>query len=191
MVTTTRPITLADLERDGGPEGLWEIIAGELIEVSPASGEHSRIWGAIYARLWNFVVPHHRGYVYGADTGFILAEEPLLLRVPDVGVIRSERLPADFDDKGYLRQAPDLVVEVLSPSDRSVAVLTKVRTWLEYGAALVWLVDPEGETVTVFGPDSSPRAMTIDQTLDGGPVLPGFTLPVRDIFALPARRPAN
>ncbi|MDQ3693598.1 MAG: Uma2 family endonuclease [Chloroflexota bacterium] len=191
MVTTTRRITLAELERDGGPEGLWEVINGELIEMSPAGGKHGRIWNAINAHLWQFVVPNGLGLVYGADTGFILAEDPLQLRLPDVGYVSYERLPADFDDGGYPRVAPDLAVEVLSPSDRSVPVLAKVMTWLEAGTALVWLVDPEAETVTVFGSAASPRVVTIDQTLDGGDVLPGLMLPVRDIFALPVRRPAS
>ncbi|MDQ3693599.1 MAG: Uma2 family endonuclease [Chloroflexota bacterium] len=183
MATTTRPISLADLERDGGPDGRWEIIAGELIEMPPAGGKHGRIWGAIYAHLWNFVVPNRRGYVYGADTGFVLVVDPLTLRAPDVGFIRAERLPADFDDGGFLRVAPDIVVEVLSPSDRLAPALSKVAAWLEAGAAVVWLVDPAAETVTVFGPEASPRGLTIEQTLDGGDILPGFTFPVRDIFA--------
>lgn len=191
MVTTTKRVTLEELERDGGPEGLWEVVNGELIEMSPAGGKHGRVWNTINVYLWQFAVPNGLGLVYGADTGFILGETPLQLRLPDVGYVSYDRLPAGFDDGGFLRVAPDLAVEVLSPSDRSVPVLAKVMTWLEAGTMLVWLVDPEAETVTVYGPDASPRVMTIDQTLNGGKVLPGFTLPVRDIFALPVRRPAS
>ncbi len=183
MVTTTRRITLAELEQDGGPEGLWEIIKGELIEMAPAGGKHGRIWGAVHAHLWQFVVPRGLGYVYGADTGFILADDPLVLRVPDVAVVRTERLPTDFDDGGYLRVAPDLVVEVLSPSDQLAAVLAKVVVWLEAGTRLVWLVDPATETVTVFGRERQPRVLSADQFLDGEDVLPGFTLAVSAIFA--------
>jgi len=183
MVTTTRSVTLEELERDGGPEGWWEVINGELTELLPAGGKHGRIWGAIYAHLWNFVVPNRRGHVYGADTGFVLVVDPLTLRAPDVGFIRAERLPADFDDGGYLRVVPDIVVEVLSPSDRLAPALSKVAAWLEAGVAVVWLVDPTAETVTIFGPEASPRVLTIEQTLDGGDVLSGFTLSVRDIFA--------
>jgi Uma2 family endonuclease len=122
------------------------------------------------------------GTVYGADGGFILRDEPLLLRVPDVAFVRTERLPANYDDGGFLRVAPDLVVEIISPSDRVVEVLAKVVMWLEAGVALLWLVDPVAMTVTVFRPDDPPHTLTRDQTLDGGDVLPGFTLPVRAVF---------
>ena len=184
MVTTTQRLTLDELERSGGPEGRWELIDGEVVEMPPAGAEHSRLGMRIGRFVGNFADEHQLGIVFGADGGFILREEPLLLRVPDVAFVRTERLPANFDDGGYLRVAPDLVVEILSPFDRSVEVLAKVVMWLEAGVALLWLVDPVAETVTVYRPGDPPRLLTREQTLDGADVLPGFTLAVSAIFAV-------
>ena len=113
----------------------------------------------------------------------MLSEQPLTLRVPDVAVVRTSRLPEGYDDGGFLRLAPDLVVEIISPSDRMVEVLAKVVMWLEAGTALVWLVNPAARTVTVFSPEGSPQVLTVQDTLDGGDLLPGFSLLVREIFA--------
>ncbi len=184
MVTTTRRLTLEELERTGGPEGLWEVIDGEVVEMPSAGGRHSQLGMRIGWFVTSFVNQHHLGIVYGADGGFILRGEPLLLRVPDVAFVRTERLPANYDDGGFLRVAPDLVVEVISPSDRMVEVLAKVVMWLEAGVALLWLVDPVAMTVTVYRPDDPPRTLTRDETLDGGDLLPGFTLAVSAIFAI-------
>lgn len=183
MVTTTSRITLAELERVGGPEGRWEIIEGELIEMPPAGAEHSRRGMEIGSALVAFVKPRQLGLVYGADGGFVLSEQPLTLRVPDVAFVQTSWLPEGFDDGGFLRRAPDLVVEIISPSDRMVEVLAKVVMWLEAGTALVWLVSPGDRTVTVFTPEGSPQVLTVQDMLDGGDLLPGFSLPVREIFA--------
>lgn len=104
--------------------------------------------------------------------------------MPDVGFVRTERLPEGFDDGGFLRVAPALVVEIIAPSDRMVEVLAKVVIWLEAGTSLVWLVNVVAQTVTVYVPDGDLQVLTVEDTLDGGDLLPGFSLPVRDIFAL-------
>jgi Uma2 family endonuclease len=184
MVTTTRRLTLEELERTGGPEGRWELIDGEVVEMPPAGGKHSFVGVRMSWFIADFVYEHQLGFVFGADGGFILREEPLLLRVPDVAFVRTERLPANFDNGGFLRVAPDLVVEILSPSDRITEVLAKIVMWLEAGVALLWLVDPAAETVTVYRPGELPQTLTREQTLDGGDVLPGFTLAVSAIFAV-------
>jgi Uma2 family endonuclease len=183
VVTTTRRLTLEELERDGGPEGFWEVIDGELIEMAPSSLEHSWLGATLVRLIGNYVHERCLGYVFGADGGVVLSKEPLTLRSPDAGFLRRDRLPDGFDDGTFLRVTPDLVVEVRSRIARSAPALAKVAAWLEAGTPLVWLVDAEAETVTVFEPQAGPRVVTSDQTLDGGDVLPGFTLPVRDIFA--------
>ena len=176
--------TLSDLETTGGPPGQWEIIEGALIAMSPAGGKHGRIGGTIFARLWHANHATGHGVVYGPDTGVVLRADPLLLRVPDVAFVSKPRLPANFDDGGYLHVAPDLVVEVVSPSDRSLDVLTKVAMWLEFGTRVVWVVEPAGETVTVYAADAAPMTLTRDDILTAATVLPHFSIPVADIFAL-------
>lgn len=104
--------------------------------------------------------------------------------MPAVGFVQTSRLPEGFDDGGFLRVAPDLVVEIISTSDRMVEVLAKVVMWFEAGTSLVWLVNTVAQTVTVFTPDGDPQVLTVEDTLDGGELLPGFSLPLRDFFAL-------
>lgn len=182
MSTTTRRMTIEELERDGPPEGRWELIDGELVAMPPAGEEHGHIWGAIHFQLWGFVAPRQFGRVFGADTGFVVSSDPQVVRVPDVGFVRAERLAPDRDQKQFLRVVPDLVVEVISPWDRAGEVLAKVLMWLDAGTTLVWLVDPAAATVTVFEHDAMPRILGSEDSLDGGEVLPGFTLAIRDIF---------
>jgi Uma2 family endonuclease len=83
---------------------------------------------------------------------------------------------------GIMRLAPDLAVEVVSPTDRYVAVLAKMDLYREAGVPLVWLAEPQQRTVTVYSSGSEPRILTEADTLDGGDVLPGFRLPVAQIF---------
>ena len=96
--------------------------------------------------------------------------------------IRAERISGDLPE-GYFPGAPDLAVEVLSPSDRAGDVLAKVRDWFAAGSLAVWVVDPKTQTVTLYGPDGRAAILTSADTLSGGDVLPGFNTPVAGIFA--------
>ncbi len=78
--------------------------------------------------------------------------------------------------------APDLAAEVLSPSDRMADALAKVAMYLDAGVRLVWLVDPVSQTVTIFRPDETPTKLEASDSLDGGDVLPGFSVPITELF---------
>jgi Uma2 family endonuclease len=119
----------------------------------------------------------------GADGGYVLFPDRETLRVPDVGFIRKDRLPPRAERSRFPRLAPDLAIEVLSPSDRMAEALSKVAMYLEAGVALVWLVDPAQRTIVVFQPDASPMTLRDGDILDGGDVLPAFSVPVAEIFA--------
>ncbi len=86
--------------------------------------------------------------------------------------------------RGYSEIVPDLVVEIISPSDRPVAANDKAEMWLRHGVRLVLLVDPDDRAVTVLPHDGPAQTLTDADTLNLGDVLPGFTCPVRDIFDL-------
>ncbi|MDQ3695641.1 MAG: Uma2 family endonuclease [Chloroflexota bacterium] len=183
MATTTRMTTVEDLERHGVPEGRWELIDGELVELPLSSEQHWTIGSALIYRISAYVVPRQLGLVLTPDAAVVLSTDPPVMRVPDGGFIRADRLPADRDRRRFLRVVPDLVVEIISPNDRAADVIAKGMMWLEAGVTLFWLVDSDGETVTVFERGRGPRTLTVQDTLDGSNVLPGFELAVRDVFS--------
>ena len=132
--------------------------------------------------LLDFVESRGLGVVLGAETGFRIASNPDTVRAPDVAVIRNQGIGGGLPD-GFFPGAPDLAVEVLSPNDRAGDVLAKVQDWLNAGTAAVWVVDPKTQTVTIYGADRKAAILTSTDTLSGGDLLPGFSVPVADLFA--------
>lgn len=183
MATTTQLWTIERLERDGAPEGRWELIDGELVEMAPAGERHGYINAMAIYRINAHVIPRRLGRVFSSDTGFVVSTNPELVRVPDVAFVRRERLAADRDERRFFQGAPDLVVEVISPNDQSGDVIAKAVMWLNAGATLVWLADPDSRRVTVFERGQTPRVLTTAETLDGGAAVPGLRLPVAELFA--------
>ena len=179
MVATKR-ITIEEFVAQSR-DGLWELIDGVPVAVTPSSDRSGWVSGRIFARLERFVDAHHLGWAFPAETGFVLFDDRAVVRSPDAAFVRSDRLRALTG--GFVPLAPDLAVEVLSPSDRIVAAMSKVTMYLEAGVRLVWLVDPAALNVTVFRLDASPRTLGAGDTLDAGDVLPGFSVPVAEIFA--------
>ena len=181
MAITEQITTAEQLLRASGL-GRCELVRGELIMMSPAGFQHGRIVGTINALLWEFVQEEALGVVTGAETGFHISRDPDTVRAPDVAFVRTERVPAD-EPLGFFQGAPDLAVEVLSPSDRAGEVLAKVQDWLEAGCRAVWVVDPHTQTVSDYRSRSEVTVLTNTDTLTGGAVLPGFAVPVAEIFA--------
>jgi Uma2 family endonuclease len=162
-------------------QGIWELIDGELLEVTPASGRSSRIGGRLYARLADHAEPSGLGWAFPAETGFILFDDRQTVRSPDAAVVLRDRLIEPPDS--FVPLAPDLAVEILSPSDRIADALAKVAMYLQAGTQLVWLVNPSTRTVVVFQSETDPVLLSEGDTLDAGDVLPGFSVPVAEIFA--------
>jgi len=181
MTATSSRWTVERLEREGPPDGLWELIDGELIAMSPSGRAAGKLAVWIGSLLLGFVLPHRLGEVFGADTGFVLVPGRQLLRSPDVAFVRADRLVAQ-DDRGYLHLAPDLAIEVRSPTDRTPDVLAKVEMYIEAGVRLVWLVDPDPRTVAVFGGGQDGRVLQGGDWLDGGDVLPGLRIDLAELF---------
>lgn len=160
-----------------------ELIRGELIEMLPASFDHAWISQRIGRALGNFAEPD-LGAVLGSSAGFILERDPDTFLEPDVSFVRAERIPSDALRKRFPELAPDLVVEVLSPSERMVDVAKKVEIYLATGVQVVWVVDPQRKIVRVHTSGRTARVLraSVGDILDGGEVLPGFALPLTDIF---------
>ncbi len=181
-MATTKLMTVEELEREGPPEGRWELIDGELVEMSPSGGDASFIGGWIHTLLSNHVVPRRLGRVYPADASFVLFPGREIVRSPDVAFVRAERVPPPEQHAGFLRLAPDLVVEVVSPYDRPGEIAAKAAMWLEAGVRLVWVVDPPTRTFAVHAPGRAVQVLTEGDELDGEDVVPGFRVAVADLF---------
>lgn len=180
------PWKAADVERfpdDGYRYELWH---GELLRMAPAGGRH----GECEANIVSVLRQHTRalGRVYTGDTGFLLREDPDELVSPDVAFVRHDRLPPPAERISYLRVVPDLVVEIRSPNDTEADVRAKLSLYLEVGVPLVWIVDPQKQTVEQVRASSSrlsdSRLMRADagDVLEGGDLLPGFQVSLADIF---------
>ncbi len=179
----TRTLMTAD-ELAGLPDDRQrhELVAGELRTMPPSGAEHGGIAMDVGASLAQHVRAHGLGRVFAAETGFLLATNPDTVRAPDVAFIRRERVGALGNVTGYWPGAPDLAVEVVSPNDLYTEVEEKVATWLAHGARMVIVVNPRQRTVAVHRSPTDVRHLTIGDTLDGGDVVPGWTLPVRQLF---------
>ena len=158
-----------------------ELINGRMRVRESASLDHGRMALAIGAHLYVWVAAHGGGVTVGAETGFTLRRNPDTVRAPDAAFISSARLPRG-DVKGYAELTPDLIVEVLSPSDRAGEVRAKVADWLSAGARLVWVIDAERARADVYRADGTSDRIAVSGALAGEDILPGLTLPLRPLF---------
>jgi Uma2 family endonuclease len=181
-MTSVQQITTAEQLLQAGDLGCCELVRGELVMMSPAGFDHGWIGQRLGARLSVFVEGSRLGVVTGSDTGFVLARDPDTVRAPDVAFISAARVP-DSPTPGFFEGAPDLAVEVLSPSDRASDLLDKVQEWLAAGCRAVWVVDPQKKTVSIYQSRGPVRLLRTGDRLEGGEVLPGFSVAVDDIFS--------
>lgn len=169
---------------DADPEKqsrLFEVHAGELIAM-PLSGDIASELALELARvISNFVREYRLGRVTGADGGYVLTREPTVLYAPDVGYIAKDG--AHPRTGKFYEGAPDLAVEVISPHDRAGEIQLKIQNYLRYGTRLVWVVYPDTRTIAEHQGSGS-HTLTQADTLEGGTVLPGFSLRISDLFAL-------
>lgn len=156
---------------------ILELIDGELVEKMP-SFTPSRIAMNISFFFKLYLREHPLGYVTGADGGYIMPNGNVL--IPDVGYISKVRLPEEPEREAPV--PPDLAVEVKSPTDSKRAMRRKAERYLELGTRIVWLVFPDEQQVEVYLSNEDVKTVGVDGTLEGGEVLPGFTLSVRELF---------
>ncbi len=164
------------------PDGeRFELVSGTLREVTPPSFQHALLQGRLITRLSIFVMEQGLGEVVG-EVGVILFREPDTVRGPDIAFVRTERLPEPGEQRRLLRIVPDLAIEIVSPNDKARDVTSKVLTYLDAGVPTVWVVDPGAQHVEVWNHDAPVQVIRAGDTLDGGDVLPGFRLPLADLF---------
>ena len=183
MATTRTNLMTADQLLAMPDDGYrYELVRGELRKMAPASHSHGRRGNRVNYSLSEHVYGNRLGEVYLAETGFIIETNPDHVRAPDVAFVRQERVESAEDTDGYFPGAPDLAVEVISPSDRYTEVEEKVADWLEAGTLMVIVVNPRNGTVQVHRSDGKVELTEAD-TLGGGDVVPGWSMPVADIFS--------
>lgn len=177
-MATQTAMTGEDLWRLSDSGKYYELVQGELRQMSPPGMEHGERAVRIGRLLDEFVEEHELGRV-GVESGFYLARNPDTVRGPDAFFVSKERLPLEVEVVGFCEVLPDLVVEVVSPGDTFTEVMEKVQEYLAAGVRLVWVVDSRRHVVLVY-PGGHTLAET--DTLTGGEVLPGFTVPVTRLF---------
>ncbi len=163
------------------PDVRTELVDGEIVQMSLPGYEHGRICTRFMVKLAPFVEARGLGEVV-SEVGFILRRNPDMVRGPDVAFVSHEKLKAHGRTRKFWPGAPDLAIEVLSPDDRVSEVLRKVGDYLEAGTRLVWVADPETETVSAYRGLQQVRVYRSGEELPGEDVLPGFSLKVAEIF---------
>ncbi len=149
--------------------------------MSPAGFEHGDIAGRVHGHLFYFVTQSHLGTVTAAETGFQIGHNPDTVRAPDVAFIRAERVP-NVRTRGFFQGAPDLAVEVISPTDCAGELLAKVQDWLAAGCQVVWVVDPTSRTVSVYRGSGETSLLSVTDEVTAEELLPGFRLPVAKVL---------
>jgi Uma2 family endonuclease len=159
---------------------LCELVEGVLLEKTLGLKE-SWLGGFLLSLLNSFVIPRNLGIVTGeAGTVELM---PDLVRIPDVAYISWDRMPGRrLPTDPIPRLAPNLAVEVLSRSNTPGEMAAKRQDYFSAGVQLVWEIDPVARSVTVYTSLTKATTLGASDTLDGGVVLPGFTLPLHQLF---------
>jgi Uma2 family endonuclease len=179
-MATTKLWTAEDVEQLPDDDLRYALIRGVLHRMPPPNARHGRIVSLVGRRIGNYVEEHRLGVVYD-QSGFVLERDPDTLLEPDLSFVRREHVPLDED--AYPELAPDLVVEVVSPSQTGISVREKVAIYLATGVRLVWVIDPLRRIVRVQRADGSEHTLSEVDVIDGEDVLPGFQLSAAELFA--------
>ena len=155
----------------------YEYVEGELVPMAPPTMEHGDISMSLSLFLGLHIRENELGRLYPADTDFKLGDR---LVKPDIAFVSTARLPENRRQASPV--APDLAVEVVSPTDIQYRVAEKAFAYLNAGTRLVWIIEPVGKTVTVYRSQTDIKTLTIDDTLSGEDVVEGFSCQVAQLF---------
>lgn len=182
MAVQDRLFTAKDLLDLPHDSQRYELVQGHLIEMSPTGEIHGLLANIVAFLLTGFVLEHSLGRVYGAETGFKLAENPDTVYGIDVAFVSNARQKPI--EEGYIIGAPDLAVEIYSPGNRKTEIQTKIEEYFQAGSRMIWVIYPKSQTVYLYRANNEVRILHNSETLDGGDVLPGFSVKVAEIFAV-------
>ena len=176
-------LTAEELMCLSSPGGRVELVKGELVEAPFAGGKEGAVTATVGSLLARHVKESRLGAVFAPGTGFVLERNPDTVRAPDVAFVSKYRFPPEGIPTGYIEQAPDLAVEVISPAESPEEVGNRAEDWLTAGTSQVWVLGPSTQTVTVHRVSHDPRTLSGDDLLHGDPLVSGFVCTVRDLFA--------
>ena len=160
--------------------GRYELVDGQLLERVGSFGA-SQVSMRLLMFLGNYVHSARLGHVLSSKLGLRIYSDQSKIRFADGSFCANLSLKPDTD---YLESAPDLVLEVISPGEKASVVDTKVAEYLQAGVRLIWVVYPETRAVNVIRPNGNDSRITIGGALDGEDILPGFSLPLAELFDL-------
>jgi Uma2 family endonuclease len=181
--TTTKKLLTAEeffLLPDPDDGSQQELVRGEVVTMPPPGGLHGVTCSKTGRRIGNFVEDNDRGTVACNDTGFITERGPDSVRGPDISYWAKHRLKEV--PVGYIDIAPDMLVEVLSPSNTSKQIRAKLKEYFAKGVRLVWVIAPEDRTLTIYRTPDEGRVLHDTATVTGDDVLQGFTCRVSDLL---------
>ncbi len=182
-MSTATPFTAEQLLRIPDDGYRYELVAGALRKMTPAGWKHGAVAGRLHGWLAHHIEQHDLGTIFTAETGFLISHDPDTVRAPDIAFVRKDHLPAPLPEEAFWPGAPDLAVEVVSPSDTMSSVDDKVQAWLDAAAQVVWVVNPKWRNVTVYRSATNIKTRTENDELAGEDVVEGFCRRVGDIFA--------
>lgn len=160
-----------------------ELVRGRLAREPQPGEEHGWLEVRLSHHLYGFVEANGLGIVLG-PVGYRLEEDPPTVRAPDLSFLSHARIEGGYPVRRFRRIAPDLAVEIVSPSNRAGDLVEKAHHFLDAGSRLVWVVNPLGRTLTVHRSRSDVAVLGVEDTLEGEDVLPGFRLPVARLFSV-------
>jgi len=166
------------------PDGdRFELVDGQLLEVE-VGARSGWIGGQIYAALNIYSDKGKRGWAFPAEVGIqCFPDDPQKVRRPDAFFVRAGQFENEEVPDGFIRLAPDVAAEVISPHDLYYAVDAKVQEYLDAGIRLVWVINPSSRTVSVYrSGGEAPSRLGERAELDGEDVLPGFRCPIAELF---------
>ncbi len=180
-MTITHLITARELEAMGS-DARFELIQGALHEMSPSSFNSSRVLTRIALAIGGHVEAHRLGAVTFAEAGFIVEKNPDTVVAPDVAFVQQDRMHLAPKGRGFFPACPDLIVEVISPTDEPLDIRRKQALYERIGIPLVWWIDPDRRTATIYKPGHPTQHLNDTDSLDGGEIVPGFSIPLAKLF---------
>jgi Uma2 family endonuclease len=176
-------LTAAWLAETPDDEFQRELDEGELILMAPAGGEHGFSEVRLTGLIFQEVERRKLGVLFSSDTGFLLQRDPDTVRCPDLAFVRKQRLPLSYSEKGgYVVGAPDLAVEIQSPSQSPADVEKKVRQYFAAGSHTVWVIHLRRRQARMHSATGAVELIGMDGLLEAPEILPGVRLPLRNIF---------